>query len=508
MLIHPAGEPKMYESKLKHETLRQTDGKRNRYKLLGKTESLAVSLDSAPGVTATSEENYSKSDTRTSSTQLLLNAPVANVLWRLATPNVFAVAMRTAVTFAEAWYVGLLGTTALASLALAFPFLTLMQMMSGGAIGGGVTSAVARALGAGAIERAESTAWHAVLIAITMSGVYMVILGLFAEPIFELLGGEGDALGGAVAYARVAFGGAAAIWFVFLLSAIHRGTGDTATPARAIAAASIVQVVSSGALTLGWFGLPTLGVAGVATAMVICQGFAAAYLAIQLCRGKGRLRLRPYALRWAPIRDIMKVGGIGLINSICLAMTVVVVTGFVGRYGTEALAGYGLGARLELMLVPIAFGLGGALTAAVGINVGAGQFARARRIAWTGASVTFGMTGLLGVCGAIMPSLWLDLFTADLNAYAFGARYLAIAAPFYGFFAAGQTLYFASQGTGQMILPVVVTIIRFLTVATIGALTVFFAWNVTAIFVAVAVGLTITGAGQALCVLGPGWRGT
>ena len=445
-------------------------------------------------------------DARAPGTQQVLDAPVANMLWRLATPNVFAVAMITAVTFADAWYVGQLGTAALASLALAFPFLTLTQMMAGGAIGGGITSAVARAFGAGDIEKAESTAWHAVLIAVAMSLIYVIVLGLFARPIFELLGGEGAALDGAVAYARIAFGGAASIWFVFVLSAILRGTGDTATPARAIATAGVAQIFLCGTLTLGWFGFPALGVAGTATAMVICQGLGAAYLAMHLVRGKGRVRLRPHAFRLAPVGDIMKVGGIGIINSICMAMTVVVVTGFVGRYGTEALAGYGLGARLELMLVPIAFGVGGALTAAVGINVGARQYARARRIAWTGAAATLVLTGLLGLCAATLPDFWLSLFTADPDAYSYGARYLAIAAPFYGLFGAGQALYFASQGTGRMVLPVTVTIIRFLTVAAIGAVAISFAWDVSALFIAVAVGLTIMGAGQALCVLGPGWR--
>ncbi len=440
--------------------------------------------------------------------RLILDAPVARVLWRLATPNVFAVTMLTAVTLADAWYVGQLGTAALASLALVFPFQTLMQMMAGGAIGGGITSAVARALGAGATKRAESTAWQAVLIAISMAALYMVVLGLFARPVFALLGGEGDALDGAATYAYVAFGGAAALWFVYVLSAILRGTGDTATPARAIATSCVAQILLSGTLTLGWFGLPSLGVTGAATALVICHGFAAAYLALHLCRGKGRLRLRPHTLDWAPIRDIMKVGGLGMINSTCMAMTVVVVTGFVGRYGTEALAGFGLGARLELMLVPIAFGVGAALTAAVGINVGAGHFSRARRIAWVGAGVTLVLTGLIGIGAALMPSLWLDLFTADPDAYGYGARYLVIAAPFYCLFGAGQTLYFASQGTGRMVLPVSVSIVRFLTVVAIGALAVSFAWDIAALFAGVAVGLCIMGVGQALCLSSPGWRGS
>ena len=105
--------------------------------------------------------------------------------------------------------------------------------------------------------------------------------------------------------------------------------------------------------------------------LVICQGLAADYLVVLLVRGEGRIRLRQHAPQWAPVLDIMRVGGPGLINSICMAMTVVIITRLVVRYGTEALAGYGLGAaRLELMLAPIAFGVGAGLAAAVGANVG------------------------------------------------------------------------------------------------------------------------------------------
>ena len=441
-----------------------------------------------------------------SGAQFLLEAKITDVLWRLATPNVIAVLLMTAVTFADAWYVGRLGTAALASLALVFPFLSLMQMMAGGAIGGGTTSAVARAIGAGDLAKAATTAWHAVLIALLMSGIFVIVLGLFARPVFELLGGEGEALDGAVTYARIVFGGAFTTWFVFILSAICRGMGDTVTPARAIGTASLIQIFLSGALTLGWLGLPKLGIAGAATAWVICQGAAVAYLAAFLFQGRGRLRLRPQALQWAPIRDIMAVGGLGLLHSFCLAMTVAVITGYVGRYGTEALAGYGLGARLELMLVPIAFGVGAALTAAVGMNVGANQYARARRIAWAGGSVVMVLTGLLGITVAIMPSLWLDLFTADPKAYAFGVQYLVIAAPFYGIFGLGQSFYFASQGTGRMALPVSVTASRFAIVATLGALVISSGWDITWLFVVVALGLTYMGVGQALCAFGPGWR--
>ncbi len=439
-------------------------------------------------------------------TEGILSAPVGAVLWQLAAPNVVAVAMMTGLTFADAWYISQLGTAALASAALVFPFLTLMQMTAGGAIGGGVTSGVARAFGAGDLAKAEAVAWHAMLIAAGLSTFYMLLLGLFARPIFALLGGEGAALDGAVQYAQIVFGGAAATWFVFVVSAIHRGTGDTATPGRTITIAAAAQIALSGALTLGWFGLPAMGIQGTAAAWVVCQGVAAIYLTSYLMLGKGRIRLRPRAPAWAPFADIMRVGGLGLLNSLCMAMNVAAVTGYVGQYGTAALAGYGLGGRLELMLVPIAFGVGAALTAAVGVNIGAGQYARARRFAWAGACVTLIGTGLIGLIAAFFPSLWLGAFTADPEAYAFGVEYLMIAAPFYGIFAAGQTLYFASQGTGRMILPVTVTVLRFLTVAAFGALVTFMDWHIAWLFVAVAIGLVIMGVGQAACLLAPGWR--
>ena len=437
---------------------------------------------------------------------LLLDAPVMNMLWTLGAPNVTAIVILTSVAFADAWFVGRLGTAPLASLAIVFPFQTMMQMMAGGAIGGGVTSAVSRALGSGQQEHAEAVIWHAVLIACAMSAVFVVCLGLAPTPIFALLGGSGEALDGAVLFARIAFGGAMTTWLLYVLAAILRGMGDTATPARAIIAASLVQIALSGILTLGLGPFPGTGLIGPAIAIVTCQGAAALYLLLHLLRGRSGIHLRPQSLRWRPVADIMRVGGIGLINSLTIPATVLTVTGIVGQYGDDALAGYGLGSRLELMLVPIVFGIGGVLTAAVGANIGAGQHARARRIAWTGAGVAALVTGAIGVTVALLPDLWLGRFTSDPGALAFGALYLAIAGPFYGLFGGGQTLYFASQGTGRMLLPVFVGVVRFAIVAFVGTLAVSYAWDVSVVFAAVSAGLATVGIGLGLCLLTSAWR--
>lgn len=440
----------------------------------------------------------------------LLQATPASVLWRLATPNLATAMLMTAVTIADAWFVGQLGIEALASLALVFPFQTLMQMMAGGAIGGGIASATARALGAGDHARAEAVAWHAILIGITLSLVYVLVLGVWARPVFGLFGVSETVRDGAVAYAQIAFGGATIMWLQQGLFAILRGSGDTATPARALVAASVLQIGLSGALTLGWGPFPALGIRGPAVAMLISLGAAGLYLAWHLVRpgvSNRAVRLRVHGLNWSPVRGILQVGGLGLLNSLTIAFTVVAVTRLVAEFGTGALAGYGLGSRLELILVPLAFGIGGALTGVVGANVGAGQYARARRLAWSGALVTFAITGILGLVVAIWPELWLNRFTDDAEAFAMGALYLMIAGPLYGLFGGGQTLYFASQGTGRMALPVMVAGLRFVVAAGGGGLVILLAGDVSMLFACVAAGLATIGIGTALCLFGPAWRG-
>ncbi len=442
----------------------------------------------------------------TSRMEFLLEAPIGSMLFKLAAPNVAATLMTTATIFADVWFVGHLGTDALASLALVFPFLMLMNMMAGGAIGGGVTSALSRALGRNDELAARALAWHGLLIAGSMALIFTVVLGIFARPIYALMGGVGEALDGAVLYSAITFGGSIAVWLLWVLAAIIRGSGDMATPARVLLVSGLAQIGLSGMLTLGWGAVLSFGVAGTAIALVVCQGGAAVYLAVHLLKPNTAVSLYVQRVAWPPIKDIMRVGGLGLINSAGIALTVAVVTGYVGRYGTAALAGYGLGSRLELMLIPIAFGIGAALTLAVGTNFGAGNYARARKIAWTGAGVVFVFMTLAGLIFAIQPHLWLGLFTADPKAYDFGAQYLFIVAPFCGFFGGGQTLYFACQGTGFMTLPVLVGMIRLLVVSMIGAVAIYFTLDINTTFAGVAAGLVVIGTGLALCMKSAVWN--
>jgi putative MATE family efflux protein len=371
-----------------------------------------------------------------------------------------------------------------------------MQMMSAGAMGGGVSSAVARALGSGRPERATAIVLHSTIIALAMAVLFTVVAGVYAPWLFGLLGASGEVLDGAVAYAEIAFGGALVMWLAHTFASVLRGTGNMTVPAKILTVASVLQIALSGALTLGWGPFPALGVRGPATALVLSSAVAALVMGGAVVAGHGgvRLRLTGIALKAELFRDILKVGAVACGNALLTIGTIVIVTRLVAEQGAAALAGYGLGSRLELMLIPISFGIGGALTATVGANFGARQFARARRVAWTGGLFVAAVSGLIGGVVAMWPNIWLGNFTADAGALAIGARYLAIVGPFYLFFGLGQTLYFASQGTGNMIWPFSAGVVRLAVAAGGGTIAaIYFAADTDLLFVFLAAGLVSFG---------------
>jgi Na+-driven multidrug efflux pump len=173
----------------------------------------------------------------------------------------------------------------------------------------------------------------------------------------------------------------------------------------------------------------------------------------------------PWRLHPALLRDILRVGVPASMSPVVSNASIAVATAFVGSFGTAALAGYGVAARLEYILVPIAVGIGTALTAMVATNMGAGNPKRALRVAWLGAAIVAAITGTIGLVTAIAPALWMNLFTQDAAVREFGAAYLHIVGALYGLYGFGLALFFASQGAGRMFWPLAGSVARLVIVA-------------------------------------------
>lgn len=429
-------------------------------------------------------------------TRLLLEAPIAPTLLRLAAPNVLVMLAQAGSGLIETYFVGKLGTDALAGMALVFPVVMLMQMTSAGAMGGGIASAIARALGALAIAGVFS-----LLFTVAMVGG--------GRWLYTRMGGTGGALEAALVYSDWVFAGAALVWLFNTLSAVIRGAGNMAVPAWVTVAGTLALVPLSPLLIFGWGPVPGLGIAGGAVALLAFYLGGSVVLAAYLWSPRSLLRpsLAHIRFRWALFADILRVGLVGTVSTVATNLAIGVTTALVGGFGTAAIAGYGTASRLEYLLVPLVFGLGAPLLAMVGTCIGAGQRDRALRATWIGAALAFGMTSGIGLGAALFPVAWLSLFDTDPAMLAAGAQYLRTVGPVYGFFGLGLVLYFASQGAGRLVWPVIGNIARLAVAVTGGWLALRWGGGLGAVFAAQAAALVLYGLVNAWAVAGGAWFG-
>ena len=442
-----------------------------------------------------------------SRTERLLTAPIVPTLARFAAPGIVLVAFQTAVSIGDTHFVGRLGTEPLAGLALVFPLVMLLQMTSAGAMGGGVSSSIARALGGGRHDAARRLAVHAVVLAAALGIAFTVLMLAGDQAIYRLLGGKGTALAEALAYSNVLFGGATLVWFANTFASILRGSGNMLVPAVALSAAATVHVPLTAALVLGLGPFPRLGIAGAGVAYVVDFALASAVMLAWLLRPASRLRPTRGDLRFEPelFREILRVGALSIVSSLQTVLTAVILTGLVARFGSAALAGYGVGVRLELLQVPLVFAIGQAMVALVGTSIGAGRAERAKRIAFIGSALAAGICLVIGLAVAIVPEAWIGIFSDDPAVRATGATYLRTVGPFYPFLGLGIALYFASQGAGQVLLPVLAGTVRLGLVVIGGAAAVALGASVGWLFAVVAAAMLVFGALTAWFVARARW---
>jgi putative efflux protein, MATE family len=438
-------------------------------------------------------------------TRILLEAPVIPTLLRLATPNLFLAFMQAMGSLADTWFISHTGTPGLAGVALVFPLIMLMQMMSAGAIGGGVSSSIARSLGAGNTKKAELLAMHALLIAIIFGLLFTIIMIAAGPQLYLLLGGKGEALTLAIAYSNIIFGGAITVWLSNTFANIMRGTGNMLFPAVTLSITAALQILLCGALVLGWGPFPKLGIVGAGISYVCAFGAATLYFAFQILTGRKELHLswRTLKLSMDHFKDILSVGLLSSFNTIQTIATAVIITGLVGSFGTAAIAGYGLGVRLELLQVPIIFAIGSALVPLVGISFGAKDIHRARKVTWAGAGLAACVTGSVGITVSIWPGLWAGLFSSDAAVLNVAFSYLRIAGPCYLFLGIGLALYFASQGAGKVLWPMLAGSSRFIVAAGGGLLVIrYLGGTLSSLFLLIGMGMFVLGVGASIAI----WR--
>jgi putative MATE family efflux protein len=419
-------------------------------------------------------------------TRLLLEGPIVATLLRLAPANLVVNVVLIAVTASvDAHFVGQLGLDALAGLSLVFPPLMLMQQMANASMGGAIAASVAKAVGAGRRDDAAALAVHALVIACAAGLLFTAVFVGLGPVLYGWLGGRGPVLAAALDYGNAIFAGAVVYWLLGALTSLVRGTGQVALLAWVYLGAECLHILLVPALVFGLGPIPALGAAGAGIATVTSFAASSAVLAWYLASGRTSVTLsfNGVRLRRALFGEILKVGvpmsALPLFNNLALAA----LTAYAGLLGTTALAGFGVGVRLEYLLYPINFGLGAGVLAMVGTNLGARQYERAGRIAWTGTGLSVGLMWLVGVVAITAPGLWSGLFTANPEIGRAAAIYLGIVGMAYVFIAP-NTLMSAFQSTRQPQYPLLAALARLVVVAVGG-------WIATLVFDASLLGLGI-----------------
>jgi len=441
-------------------------------------------------------------------TRRLLHGAIVPTLLLMAWPNILVMTAQASTGLIETWWVSKLGTDALAGMALVFPGFMMMQMLSAGAIGGGISSAIARALGAGRRDDADALVMHALVVNVGLGLVTSLVFLAFGRPLYAAMGGSGGSLEAALTYSDVVFAGNILVWLMNALASVIRGTGNMLVPSLAVCLGVVLLVPLSPLLIFGWGPIPAMGIAGGGIAVLLTTAIIVAVLGWYVLSGRSVVRLRRARLQGAMFADILRVGGVGAISTLQTSLTVALTTALVGAHGgPDAVAGYGTGARLEYLLIPLVFGLGAPMVALVGTNIGAGQRERALRIALIGGGLAFAITEIVGIVAAIWPLAWLGLFGHDPHMLETGATYLRVVGPTYGFFGLGLSLYFASQGAGRLAWPLLGGLFRMLIAVGGGWLVLSLTGSLAWTFAALALALVVYGITVVTAIASGGWYG-
>jgi Na+-driven multidrug efflux pump len=333
------------------------------------------------------------------------------------------------------------------------------------------------------------------VIALTLGLVFTIAVLGGGPWLYASLGGEGASLDAALTYSDVVFGGAILVWLFNSAANVIRGTGNMMVPAMVTCVGAAILIPLSPALIFGWGPFPRLGIAGGAWAVIAYYAIGTAVFVLYLRSRRSVVHPSLHALgfRWALYREILRIGAVASLVTVQTNFTIAFSTGLVGQFGGAAIAGYGVGSRLEYLLIPLVFGLGGPLVAMIGTNIGAGQHERALRAAWIGGLIAAALTESIGLAAALFPLAWLTLFDSDPAMLEAGALYLRTVGPVYGLFGLGMALYFSSQGAGRLLWPLLANFTRLLIAAGGGWLVLQWGGGLLGVFAAQAIGLAAFG---------------
>ncbi len=378
---------------------------------------------------------------------------IGRKLLLLAGPIVFSMLLQTAYNIVDTVFIGMLGPENLAAISITFPVVfVFIAVASGFAVGS--NALVSQALGQNDENRASNFAEHSLLLSLA-AGIAIAILGIvFSKHLFVFMGASGKVLELTIAYSNLIFVGFVFLFLGFVSQSLIQGEGDSKTPMKNLFYSVMLNIALDPLLIFGFAFIPAFGIVGAAIATVLSRSVAAFLNIYHLLSGKGRLKLKPTAFKFnAGI--LKKIIAIGLPSSISQSITAagfMFITSFVSAFGTFAIAAYGIGMRLNSMVVLPMIGIATATITFVGQNIGAGNVERAKSVVWFSAKISFAITAPIVFFMLLFPKYFFIPFTQSSEIIEIGIEYLSIIAWTFLLFSIYYMIISGFQGAGKTML--------------------------------------------------------
>lgn len=308
----------------------------------------------------------------------MLNGPVGLTLKNMTVPVVFSMILLLSFGMVDTFFVGLLGTEQLAAISFTFPVtFTIISLNIG--LGIGTSATVARLLGAKQPGNAQMAGSGALILALVLSAAVSIAGWVFVEPIFAALGATNVQM----PYIRDYM----ALWFVssvFLAvplvgNSILRANGDTKTPSMILALAGFINALLDPALIFGLGPIPAMGIQGAALATIIAWIIGTVYVLVLLVK---RHLVLPRFLRFSElseaISDVLKIAIPAAGSNMLTPIANGVMTSIIAKYGSAAVASWGVGGRLESIAAILVLSLSMTLSPFISQNYGANKIYRVK----------------------------------------------------------------------------------------------------------------------------------
>lgn len=387
----------------------------------------------------------------------LTRGSLLSSLWTLALPMIIANVLQNAFSVVDMIFVGRLGPTALAAVAMSgLVMMVAWTLLIGVAIS--TVAMVSRFFGAGDLDQANGAAVQSLILGGLIS-VFLIFFGLLLdEPILRVLGASPEMMEPAAAYFRIVFAGSFTLVFMYLSGAILRGAGDAKTPMVILMVATAFNIALDPLLIFGPWFFPRLEVRGAAYATVLGQGVAMVLGLWVLARGYSRIhvhlphfRLRPQLMKRMVLIAIPGTFQGGLRSLAHLGLVKIVAL-----YGTLAVAAFGIGLRINLLVMMVGWAIGGAASTLVGQNLGARRPDRAEKSAWLSTAVFCGFMVLSATGFFVFADPVICLFNNDPGVIKIGRAFLRVVTLSYPFLGLSMICAMSFNGAGNAQTPALI----------------------------------------------------